>query len=260
MYYFASKILPLFLDPLVLAIVLLVGSFLIRKRRPKLFQIAYVVSVILLLVAGSPIVEGWLTGSLERQYPDAGADSYPSAQAIVVLGGTLHMPSTVHHSSGILNPSDRLLMALRLYHAGKAPLVVLSGGTSPLFFEKVPEESEAEDMRRLLVEWGMPDTAIQMEGGSINTRENALFSHRLLANRGVERIILVTSAIHMPRAAAAFGKAGFEVVAAPADFRTGWAESSGMFLWIPDAGSLVGSSKAIREWLGLWVYRLRGWA
>jgi hypothetical protein len=32
-------------------------------------------------------VEGWLTGSLERQYPDLGVDSYPSGQAIVVLGG-----------------------------------------------------------------------------------------------------------------------------------------------------------------------------
>jgi hypothetical protein len=107
MYNLASKILPLVLDPLVLAIVLLVCSFVVRKRLPKVFQITYVVSVILLLVAACPTVEGWLTGSLERQYPDAGADSYPSAQAIVVLGGTIHMPSMVHHASGIINPSDR---------------------------------------------------------------------------------------------------------------------------------------------------------
>jgi uncharacterized SAM-binding protein YcdF (DUF218 family) len=114
-------------------------------------------------------------------------------------------------------------------------------------------------MRLLLVEWGIPDAAIQVEGGSINTRENALFSHQLLARRGIGRIILVTSAIHMPRAAAAFRKAGFDVVAAPADFQTGWGESSAMFRWIPTAGALGGSSRAIREWLGLSVYRLRGW-
>ena len=126
MYNLASKILPLFLDPLVLVIVLLVCSFLIRKPWPKIFQIAYVASVLFLLIAGCPTVEGWLTGSLEGQYPDAGANSYPPAQAIVVLGGTIHMPSMAHHASGIINPSDRLLMALRLYHAGKAPLVVLS--------------------------------------------------------------------------------------------------------------------------------------
>jgi uncharacterized SAM-binding protein YcdF (DUF218 family) len=259
MYNLASKTLPLFLDPLVLAIVLLVCSFLVRKQRPRVFQITYVVSVLFLLIAGCPTVEGWLTGSLEDQYPDAGADSYPPAQAIVVLGGTVHVPSMVHHASGIIDPSDRLLMALRLYHAGKAPVVILSGGNNPLV-GKIPEHSEAEVMRLLLVEWGIPDAAIQVEGGSINTRENALFSHQLLARGGIGRIILVTSAIHMPRAAAAFRKVGFEVVAAPADFETGWQKSSVIFRWIPAADALVGSNRAIREWLGLSVYRLRGWA
>jgi len=117
----------------------------------------------------------------------------------VVLGGSIHMPSTAHHGSAIIDSSDRLLMALRLYHAGKAPLVVLSGGNNPLFTEEVPEQSEAEVMRSLLGEWGIPDSAIQVEGGSINTHENASFSYRLLASRGIGRIILVTSAMHMRR-------------------------------------------------------------
>ena len=260
MYNLASKILSLFLDPLALAIILLVCAFLVRKRRPKIFQITYVGTLMFLAVAACPTVEVWLTASLERQYPDRDVDSYRSAQAIVVLGGTIHMPSTAHHASGIIDSSDRLLMALRLYHAGKAPLVVLSGGNNPLFTEEVPQQSEAEVMRGLLVEWGIPDAALQVEVGSINTRENALFSHQLLANRGVRRIILVTSAMHMPRAAAAYRKAGFDVVAAPADFQTGWSAPSAIFRWIPESGALVGSSRAIREWLGLWVYRLRGWA
>jgi uncharacterized SAM-binding protein YcdF (DUF218 family) len=260
MYNLASKVLPLFLDPLVVAILLLLCSFLIRKRWPKVFQITYVISVMVLAIAGSPAVAGWLTGSLESQYPDASVDSYPPAQAIVVLGGAIVMPSMAHHASRIIDPSDRLLMVLRLYHAGKAPLVVLNGGNSRLFSKKVPEHSEAEYMRQLLEEWGIPDAAIQVEGGSINTHENALFSHHLLAGRGIRRIILVTSATHMPRAAAAFRKEGFEVVAAPADFQTGWGESSAVLRWIPDAGALVGSNRAMHEWLGLWVYRFRGWA
>jgi len=260
MYNLASKILSLFLDPLALAIILLVGAFLVRKRRPKLFQITYVVTLLFLAVAACPTVEAWLTASLERQYPDRDVDSYPSAQAIVVLGGTIHMPSTVHHASAIIDSSDRLLMALRLYHAGKAPLVALSGGNNPLSFEKVPAQSEAEVMRSLLVEWGIPDAALQIEGGSINTHENALFSYRLLAGRGVRRIILVTSAMHMPRAAAAFRKAGFDIIPAPADFQTGWEAPSTIFRWMPQSDAFVNSSKAIHEWLGLWVYRLRGWA
>ena len=260
MYNLASKILSLFLDPLALAIILLVCAFLVRKRRPKVFQIAYVVTVMFLAVAACPTVEVWLTASLEGQYPDRGVDSYPSAQAIVVLGGAIRMPSTVHHGSAIIGSSDRLLMALRLYHAGKAPLVVLSGGNNPLSFENVPEQSESEIMRRLLVEWGIPDAAIEVEGSSINTHENAVFSHRLLAGRGIGRIILVTSAMHMPRAAAAYRKAGFDVVAAPADFQTGWIAPGAIFRWMPQADAIDKSSEAIHEWLGLWVYRLRGWA
>ena len=260
MYNLASKILSLFLDPLALAIILLVCAFLVRKRRPRVFQITYIVTVMFLAVAACPTVEVWLTASLERQYPDRDVDSYPSAQAIVVLGGSIRMPSTVHHASAIIDSSDRLLMALRLYHAGKAPLVILSGGNNPLFTEQVPEHPEAEVMRSLLVEWGIPAAAIEVEGGSINTRENAVFSYRLLASRGIGRIILATSAIHMPRAAAAFRKAGFDVVAAPADFQTGWEEPSAIFRWVPASSSISGSSRAMHEWLGLWVYHFRGWA
>jgi uncharacterized SAM-binding protein YcdF (DUF218 family) len=66
--------------------------------------------------------------------------------------------------------------------------------------------------------------------------------------------------MHMPRAAAAFRKAGFDVVAAPADFQTGWGEPSAIFRWMPWADAIDNSSKAIHERLGLWVYRLRDWA
>jgi uncharacterized SAM-binding protein YcdF (DUF218 family) len=76
-------------------------------------------------------------------------------------------------------------------------------------------------MARLLEEWNIPSTGVQIEGGSIDTHENAIRSYQVLAPLGIRRILLVTSAMHMPRAAGAFRKAGFEVIAAPADFRTG---------------------------------------
>ena len=115
-------------------------------------------------------------------------------------------------------------------------------------------------MSGLLEEWGIPAAAIEVEEASINTRENALFSYRLLSARGIRKIVLVTSAMHMPRAAGAFRKAGFEVIPAPADFRTGWGAPNPVFLWLPNAGSLEHSQTALHEWLGLWTYRLRGWA
>jgi len=114
-------------------------------------------------------------------------------------------------------------------------------------------------MARLLEEWDIPSTAIQVEGVSINTHENAIRSYQALAPRGIRRILLVTSSLHMPRAAGAFRKAGFEVIAAPADFRGGWSEPNVLARWLPSAKNLVDSDMALYEWLGIAIYRLRGW-
>jgi len=111
----------------------------------------------------------------------------------------------------------------------------------------------------LLAEWDIPPAAIQIESGSINTRENATRSYQALAPRGIRRILLVTSAMHMPRAAGAFRKAGFEVTAVPADFRSGWGESTTLEKLQPSANNLVNCDAALHEWLGIVIYRLRGW-
>jgi uncharacterized SAM-binding protein YcdF (DUF218 family) len=63
----------------------------------------------------------------------------------------------------------------------------------------------------------------------------------------------------MPRAAGAFRKAGFEVIPVPADFRTGWGESSLLEKLLPSANNLIAADAALHEWLGITIYRLRGW-
>jgi uncharacterized SAM-binding protein YcdF (DUF218 family) len=113
-------------------------------------------------------------------------------------------------------------------------------------------------MSGLLQEWGLPASAILTEDHSVNTHENATMSFELLSARKIRKIILVTSAIHMPRAVATFRKAGFEVVPAPADFYTGWDGDD--LSWIPSSDNLDNTESAMREWVGLWVYRQRGWA
>lgn len=114
-------------------------------------------------------------------------------------------------------------------------------------------------MGQLLEEWDIPSAAIQIESGSINTHENAIRSYQILAPRGIRRILLVTSALHMPRAAGTFRKAGFEIIAVPADFRTGWGEATFLEKWLPSANNVGASDAALHEWLGIAIYRLRGW-
>ena len=239
--------------------VLVLAAGVLGWKRFRLSRWLSAAALFPLLVLSSTAGSGVLLRSLEGRYPDIAIRDLPQAQAIVVLGGALHEPSSHHPNSALIGPSDRILRALRLYRAGRAPLVLCSGGGAD-----GPPESPV--MGRLLQEWGVPAEAILLEDQSLNTRQNALFSYSVLNARGIRHILLVTSAMHMPRAAAAFQKVGFEVTPAPADFRTGWREDDGgrRFIdrfqgWLPDAGELQWSDKALKEWIGLLVYRLHGW-
>jgi len=94
-----------------------------------------------------------------------------------------------------------------------------------------------------------------VEGASENTAENARLSSALLHRDGVKRILLVTDAMHMPRAKMAFARTGLDVVAAPTLFFGFTGFALGDFL--PSAEGLRRSHYAIYEWLGLAWYRMQ---
>ena len=81
-----------------------------------------------------------------------------------------------------------------------------------------------------------------------------------LEREKLERTLLVTSALHMPRALATFHAAGVDAVAAPTDFEIVEEGAGNVERWMPDAIALEGSTRAIKEYLGMWVYRWRGWS
>ena len=177
---------------------------------------------------------------------------------MVLGGGTSRGPAAPGQTPELTDSADRLFYAARLFHSGKAPLILFSGGAVRLL-DSGRLASEAEAATQLLQEWVVPAQAILLENKARNTRENALFSRQILQSRGASHILLVTSAFHMPRAAAVFRKLGFQVTPAPADFRS-WDDEGPLLSLLPDAQSLVKSQLALKEWLGLLVYRLRGWA
>ena len=192
----------------------------------------------------------WLTSQIESQFPQVPIVSLPHAQAIVVLGGTV-VPPTGKSTEIKLGRAGRVWYGARLFHAGKAPLVLLSGGSD---LER-QAFSEARAMAVLLEDLGVPAQAVVLEESSRNTRQNAAFSAALLKLRGIEHILLVTSALHMPRALALFNGQGLQVTPAPTDFEAGQESPSGLLAWLPDSSSLNGSSLAMKELVGLWAGR-----
>ncbi|MCA9628283.1 MAG: YdcF family protein [Myxococcales bacterium] len=125
--------------------------------------------------------------------------------AIVILGCRVELGGDVR---GALK--RRVTRGARLFHEQGARWVVVSGGKRWHGF------SEAGAMRRELERLGVPSAVIVEETRSCSTRENAVFSQRLLQERGVERVNLVTCDFHMRRAAGLFRCRGLNVQEFPA--------------------------------------------
>ena len=237
--------------PLVQSLLLLLAAMVLR-RFSRLALLLGVLSFAWLYVCSTALFADLLMGNLEDRYRPKALSVVPSADAIVVLGGGTR--GDTHFSSmGDLNQSaDRLTHAVQLYKAGKAPLILLSGGGDP------DGRPEAELMYEHLELMGVNPRSMKMERESRNTHDNAVYSAVVLQGRGVRKILLVTSAYHMGRAVPLFERQGFEVIPAPTDFQRLVGDPI-VPRWLPSADDLVRTSYAIKEYVGYLVYKQRGW-
>lgn len=264
MFYFLSKLLPLLIYPAGLAVILLAGALTLR-RRPRWRTGVTLAALLLIWLSGNRFVAMAAAGSLEGQQPPAPSDA--RADVILVLGGATREQSPPRPMHELNEAGDRLLYAATLYNAGAAPRILVSGGAA--LYLGPSGIAEAEVMAAQLEEMGVPPEAILLETESRNTWENAVNSRPILEAEGLETILLVTSAMHMPRSVAIFNSLGIPVTPAPTDFlvtQADWAFYTDLsferqvFNLIPSADDLRLTSQAMREWIGLLVYRLRGWA
>ena len=250
-----SKIVAAVISPLGTALILgLLGWAMAWAGRPAQVQRAGRVLAGLalgwLLLWSLPVASGALRGWIEAQAGPRTVQAVPAAPVMVVLGGGVAGPRAPLRPYPDLNAAgDRLWHAARLYHAGKAPRVLLSGGVT-----RTGDGSEAEAMRRFLIDMGVPAAAIELEDASQNTAGNAALTAQALKTQGVDQVILVTSALHMPRARRLFDRAGLTVHAAPADHEV-IDMPFDLLRVVPDADALDGSARAFKELFGRLVGR-----
>jgi uncharacterized SAM-binding protein YcdF (DUF218 family) len=253
MEYLLSKLLPLFVYPLGVSILLILVTLRlawIGRRGGAL--VTGLSAAGILWVAAMPATASALLMSLQGRYPPVTVEDVPAADAIVVLGGIGQLekgdPPVLELSDSI----DRLRHAAKLFAAGKGNLVIVSGGATE------GDLPEADVMAMLLEEWGVPSAAILRETKSRNTRQNALQVRSILRAQGIVRVLLVTSGFHMRRAEAVFHKVGVEVIPAATDYYLGQSVSP-LLDYLPDADALVKTTAAMKEYMGMVVYRWRGW-
>jgi uncharacterized SAM-binding protein YcdF (DUF218 family) len=199
----------------------------------------------------TPVASHALRAALEARYPPQPLSHWAgqAAQAVVVLGGGVRPAERAGEPPNLNAAADRVWHAARLYHAGVAPLVVASGGSDP----STSATSEATAMAQLLQALGVPHTALRLEERSRNTRQNAQYTAQLLQPLGVQRVVLVTSALHMPRAVPLFEAQGLEVLPAATDHEA--RQRFNALDWLPDTDALDGSARAMKEWVGRWTGR-----
>ncbi len=232
----------------------------VARRRPQtgtVIALAAVAASLLLSTAGFGQL---LIAPLER---DAGPALDQAAlralmardeapQAIVILGGGLR--SDVHERPERYRPhartTERLLYGAWVARVTDLPVLVTGGAPGDEPF------SEAALMKRML-ETRLGGRVKWVEEKALDTADNARRSAELLLAEKRRRVLLVTHAVHMPRARSAFERAGMEVTAAPHGF-FGSPAHSGWFEWLPSADGVAINWLALHEIVGRVWYRLRG--
>ncbi len=253
MLFALSKIFWIVVAPANLALIILIFGLLLLwtpwKRSGRTFTTLGGIGLIALAVLP---VGPWLARPLEDRFPQFVADPGP-VDGIIVLGGSTNPKLTEFRGQISLNGGvERLLAFADLARAYPEAKLVFSGGSGSLQPGQLREADVAE---QVLAKIGGDTARIRFEREARNTFESGRKAKAAAAPDPSERWLLVTSAMHMPRAMGVFRKAGWPVTAYPVDYNTG---GGGGGLRFNLAGNGTSIQNAVREWIGLVAYKTLG--
>jgi uncharacterized SAM-binding protein YcdF (DUF218 family) len=246
--FLLSKILPLFVLPLGIIIGCLILGIVRRKRWPV------VIAVALLWVSSMPGVARTLMRSIEGGMVRLTPSDVPEADAIVVLsGGRVVAPGPNRVSEW--SDADRFFGGLDLIRAQKAPLLVFTGG---IVTGGANDILEGDTMMAQAIASGVAADRVVTTGRVVNTAEEAAAVASLLHSRGLAqpKVLLVTSAYHLPRARRLFEAQGLTIVPFPVDFSGSGVSSLRLLDLVPVPGSFHQTHLALRELYGRLYYSL----
>ncbi|MGF6711676.1 uncharacterized SAM-binding protein YcdF (DUF218 family) [Luteibacter sp. W1I16] len=238
---------------IVFLILLAIGLVLLVRRRSRGGAIIAVLALAWLFFAGCGPLTGMLLGRLQAGFaPDVA--QWGQRNAIILLGA-----GTVRSGAGAIEPSlyanGRILRAAELYRSCKATgadcKVEVSGGDAMKL-----NQAEADVYAVTLDRLGVPRADLMLEARSMNTFQNAQFSKPLLMAYGADKVVLVSSAVHLKRAVLYFAHFGIRGEAVRGDYVTA------RYDWLPTSENLSFADFAIHEYIGVaryHFYNAMGW-
>ena len=242
---YLNKLLPIFASPLgLISFLIILGIF--TKR------LIYIVTALLLLwITSLPIVSNSLMGILEKNYQVQSFDNIDKHDTVVVLSGmvrTIRNNGEIYYEFG--EAVDRILGGISLIKDGKADRMILTRGQLPWSLG-VPEGEFLSDFAEM---HGVEAARITLTRVVQNTDDEAKAIAELTTSK--EKLILVTSAFHMPRARMVFENQNILVTEFPVDFLSG-ASKLGILDFLPNASAFNNSSLFVREMIGRAYYSLK---
>ena len=245
MIYF-HKILPLIVSPLFIILGLIILGLIIGSKKTSFM------GLIVLVVCSLPIFSNRLIAYLEHNYQLKNISEVDTADAIVVLSGMVRTIQTNEVLSYEFGESvDRIFAGIDLFKENKAPSLILTGGKMPWSIGK----PEGEYLRDVAIKYGVPRKNILLTENVQNTDQEAKSVKKILTI-DAPKVILVTSAFHMPRAQKVFEAVGIRIVPFPVDFRNASSKLTFMH-FMPSAKSIWETSFFVKEMIGRTYYNLK---
>jgi uncharacterized SAM-binding protein YcdF (DUF218 family) len=252
-FVFSKTVAFLALPSNFLLLLCFIGIVLTATRLKRAGWRLALASLVVLALAGFTPIGNVLMHALESRFPSWDPARGPP-DGIVVLGGAINPIVSLDHGEPVVNGSaDRIIAIARLARQFPNARIIFSSGDAALF-PKGP--AEADFLYPLLDDFGVPRARVTLERRSRNTAENAAFSKDIASPKPGERWLLVTSAMHMPRAVGCFRSVGFPVEAYPVDWRT--LKRANFFPSLSFASGLARTDFALHEWIGLLAYWATG--
>jgi uncharacterized SAM-binding protein YcdF (DUF218 family) len=252
MFFILSKIFNVLFSPMVWSLILVFAGMIFKRYyRKRLHLLAFVV---LLLFSNNAVFQ--IVARAWEPVPVSPAALKVSHRTVVVLGG-MASENRYNGLPRFSQSADRFWQGYYLLKTGIADTLLLSGGLGNLFDKQRAEGDLWEDF---LKDTRLMEENILIESTSRNTYENALNTAAIFEkDHRLKKIILVTSAFHIPRARACFEKQGFDVEVFPADPIASVRPLQWKDYLIPSAGTLEMWSLYLREWAGIIMYKMNGY-
>ena len=211
---------------------------------------------LIFLIGSTPLVDT-MVARAERPQARPDMDRLAEADVVVALGGGYYLSEHEVLGFALDAGGSRVLTALELVRRGKAKALVL-GGSVPLAGK--PGVVASSLVQEWVRAWGMTAVPVTNLGLCANTHDEALRFKELAAQCGWRKVILVTSALHIPRSVAVFAAQGIAVVPVACDFQAyGVPPVQGDFSPFPRQTRFHHLALYLHEKIGWWVYRARGW-